>query len=108
MARVGRGHYIRNPLRTRGVFGVFFMISAHRSSLTYGRLAAGGIMGVLTDVVIAGRDEAQKIGESNVPSKEFPGIDAKGIDQVKIGTLYAILTRTKYDPGFMIDEESFV
>jgi len=65
-------------------------------------------MGVLTDIVIAGRDDAQKVGEADVPSHEFPGIDAKGINQVHMGTLYAILTRSDYDPRFMTTHESFV
>lgn len=29
-------------------------------------------MGILTDFVIAGRDEAMKVGESDVPSQGFP------------------------------------
>ena len=60
-----------------------------------------------TDFVIAGRDEAMKVGESNAPGQEFTGIDAKGMDQVKMGTLHSILTKTEYDPEFMIDEDSF-
>ena len=65
-------------------------------------------MGVLTDIVLAGTNEAKKVEASDGPSREFPGIDAKGIDQVRMGTLYAILTSTEYDPGFMLDEESVI
>ena len=65
-------------------------------------------MGVLTDIVIAGRNEAKRVEASDVPSREFPGIDAKGLDQVRMGTLYAILTNTEYDPGFMLDEDSSI
>ena len=36
-------------------------------------------MGVLTEFVIARRDEARRVCESNCPSAEFAGLDAKGI-----------------------------
>ncbi len=65
-------------------------------------------MGVLTDFVVAHISDVQKVGESDNPSNEFSGIDAKGMDQVRMGTLYAILTRTDYDPKFMITDESFL
>jgi|GEM_PF-1310712 len=65
-------------------------------------------MGVLTDIVLAGTNEAKKVEASDGPSREFAGIDAKGIDQVRMGTLYAILTSSEYDPGFMLDEESVI
>ncbi len=65
-------------------------------------------MGVLTDFVVAHISDVQKVGESENPSKEFSGIDAQGMDQVKMGTLYAILTQTDYDPAFMLTEESFL
>lgn len=57
-------------------------------------------MGVLTDIVMADPNDAQRVLDSDVPSREF-GIDVKGIDPVKLGTLYAVLTGTKYDPGFI-------
>lgn len=58
-------------------------------------------MGVLTDIVMAGPRDAQRVLDSDNPSREFNGIDAKGIDPVKLGTLYAVLTGTEYDPGFI-------
>lgn len=48
-------------------------------------------MGVLTDFVVADRAEAQRVCDSPCPSRDFAGIDAKGIDTVKLGTLHAIL-----------------
>ena len=60
-------------------------------------------MGVLTDFVAVKRDEAEIVCQSLNPSKDFAGIDAKGIDTVKMGTLYAILTGVKADPAFMSD-----
>lgn len=65
-------------------------------------------MGVLTDFVVAPISDATLVGETSVPSEEFDGIDAKGIDQVRMGTLYAILSGTEYDPAFLVDESSFV
>lgn len=64
-------------------------------------------MGVLTDFVVADRTEAHLVGEADVPSQTFNGIDAKGIDQVKMATLYAILTGTDYDPDFLATDDSF-
>jgi hypothetical protein len=58
-------------------------------------------MGVLTDFVVAAPEDARRIAESICPSREFNGLDAKGIDTVKLGTLYAILTGTPASPKFM-------
>jgi hypothetical protein len=59
-------------------------------------------MGVLTDLVIGEKSDAQRVCDSNCPSEEFSGLDAKGIDSVKLGTLYEILTDTKLgDSSFM-------
>lgn len=41
-------------------------------------------MGVLTDLVIADPSEAERIGSSDCPSKDFGGLDARGIDPVKL------------------------
>jgi hypothetical protein len=65
-------------------------------------------MGVLTDFVVAERTEAHLVGQADVPSEAFRGIDAKGIDQVKMATLYAILTGTDYDPDFLAADDSFL
>lgn len=61
-------------------------------------------MGVLTDFVVADASDAQRLGEHR---ESFNGIPAKGIDQVRMGTLYAILTGTEYDPSFLVSDESF-
>jgi hypothetical protein len=58
-------------------------------------------MGVLTDFVVTSRSEIQRVCDSDNPSKEFAGLEAKGIDTVKLGTLHAILVRTEFDPSFM-------
>lgn len=48
-------------------------------------------MGVLSSLVIAGRAEAEAVARSDVPSQNWEGIDCKGLDNVKLGTLWAIL-----------------
>ncbi len=53
----------------------------------------------LTDFVIADRRDAQRVCDAACPSEEFNGMDAKGIDPVKLGTLLAKLTNTEYDPS---------
>src|SRR3954469_8106971 len=60
-------------------------------------------MGVLTDFVVADRGDAQRVCDSSCPSRDFAGLDAKGIDTVKLGTLYAVLTGGKFDPSFVGD-----
>lgn len=58
-------------------------------------------MGVLTDFVVADRGDAQRVCDAGCPSRDFDGIDAKGIDAVKLGTLHAIVTGGGYDPSFI-------
>ena len=58
----------------------------------------------LTDFVIADRDDARRVCDSVFPREEFKGMDAKGIDPVKLGTLYAILADTEDVPDFASDE----
>jgi hypothetical protein len=65
-------------------------------------------MGVLTDFVVADLADAGRIGECAVPSRDFGGIDAKGVDQIMMGTLYAILSGTPHDPRFLVSQESFL
>jgi hypothetical protein len=54
-------------------------------------------MGVLSDLVVAPAGDAERIGRSQIPSKEFGGIDIKGIDSVKFGTLHSILTGRSFE-----------
>lgn len=48
-------------------------------------------MGVLSDLVLADRKDAQLVGDSGNPVAEFGGLEAKGIDGVLLGELYCIL-----------------
>ena len=61
-------------------------------------------MGVLTDIVIADRTDAERVGRSPCPYTTFDGIDAKGIDTVKLGTLSGILTNSPFDPDFIAND----
>jgi hypothetical protein len=58
-------------------------------------------MGVLTDFVVANRGDAQRVCNSTCPSQEFAGLDAKGIDMVKLGELHALLTGGTVNRSFM-------
>jgi hypothetical protein len=58
-------------------------------------------MGVLTDFVVMARTDAQRVCDSHCPSQDFAGLDAKGIDTVKLGTLHAVLIGGEFDPSFM-------
>src|SRR5262249_61963935 len=54
-------------------------------------------MGVLTDFVVAERGDAQRVCDSVCRSRDFSGLDAKGIDTVKLGKLHAILRGGELD-----------
>ena len=54
-------------------------------------------MGVLTDLVIADEDDANRIAHSQYPLGEFTGIDIKGIDSVKLTTLHSILSGMPFE-----------
>jgi hypothetical protein len=58
-------------------------------------------VGVLTDFVVTDLGNAQRVCDSDCPSQEFAGLDAKGIDTVKLGTLNALLVGGEFDPAFM-------
>jgi hypothetical protein len=59
-------------------------------------------MGVLTDFVVAKAEEAEAVGQSSCPYRDFPGIDAKGIDEQMLSVLFAILSGESH-PDFMAD-----
>jgi hypothetical protein len=61
------------------------------------------LMGVLTDILVADESEASAIASEGVPTKRWHGIDAKGIDQVKLGTLWALLTEQAYKSELIAD-----
>ena len=62
-------------------------------------------MGVLSDFIIADRSEAVAINDAQGSHlKQWPCLESKGINTVKLATLWAILSGTEYDSGFMLDE----
>jgi hypothetical protein len=65
-------------------------------------------MGVLTDFVIADRTDAHRVCYSKCPSRDFTGLNVKGIDIVTLGALNAILTGGEFDPGFMDMGDGFI
>jgi hypothetical protein len=69
-------------------------------------------MGVLSDLVVAPAGDAERIGHADAPAAEFGGIDIKGIDSVKFGTLHSILTGrsfeellSEYEPVVTVSDE---
>ncbi|MEZ5427162.1 MAG: hypothetical protein R2747_12905 [Pyrinomonadaceae bacterium] len=55
----------------------------------------------LTDLILASKDEAQKIADSDYPLESWAGIDTKGIDVVAYSNLYSILTEQEWQPDIL-------
>ena len=53
-------------------------------------------MGVLTDIVIAHEREAPAVAGEAAPSRRWTGIDATGVDQVKLATLWGLLSGREF------------
>jgi hypothetical protein len=69
-------------------------------------------MGVLSDLVVARADEAERVSEAVAPSQTFEGIDIKGVDSVKFSRLHSILVGRSvrelmplYQPVVIVSEE---
>lgn len=60
-------------------------------------------MGLLTDLVVADIAQAEAVAASLTPAKEFGGLDAKGIDPVKLCQLKALLLAKPYDGSWLSD-----
>lgn len=59
----------------------------------------------LSDLIIADRSEAVAINQADGgPLQKWECLESKGIDPVKLGKLWAILSRSEFDPGFMGDD----
>ena len=54
-------------------------------------------MGALSDLVTAADGDAERIARAESPAEEFGGIDIKGIDSIKFGTLHSILTGRSFE-----------
>ncbi|GAC1335607.1 MAG: hypothetical protein NVSMB14_03030 [Isosphaeraceae bacterium] len=55
-------------------------------------------MALLADFIVADSSTAKSVGESTIPFRDQGGLETKGIDTVKLGTLDAILSRTQFNP----------
>ena len=62
-------------------------------------------MGVLTDFVVADLSDAKRVCDSPCPSKDFGGVDAKGVNTVMLGKLFAILSKSDFNPSFIGGDE---
>ena len=54
-------------------------------------------MGVLTELVIADKSEAETIAASFSPSEHWKGIDAKGHSEITLGLLLCVLRGEEFD-----------
>ena|ERR1043166_2025111 len=48
-------------------------------------------MGVLSDLVVASVVEARSVVDSTAPSQKWPGCDCKGLDTIKLASLWLLL-----------------
>ena len=58
-------------------------------------------MSVLTDLIIADKNEAETVAVSIAPLEQWQGIDAKGQSQITLGTLLCILRDESYDESVL-------
>lgn len=72
-------------------------------------------MEFVTRIVAAEEEEYPDIGESANPLEEWSGIDASGLDTVKIATLHSMLTGDllqdsldRYEPIYVAESETIV
>ena len=65
-------------------------------------------MGVLSDIIVADRSEAQAIVDARgAHERTWPVLESKGIDAAKLESLWSVLPGGKRDPTFM-DSASLV
>ena len=72
-------------------------------------------MEVVTLIVAAEEGELVDVGESNAPLEEWSGIEAPGMDTLKIATLHCMLTGDSlqmaldlYEPDYVSERETVV
>ncbi|HXS72651.1 MAG TPA: hypothetical protein VN725_01300 [Rhodanobacteraceae bacterium] len=53
-------------------------------------------MGIITDFVIALDSDAEAIGQSASPADQWPTVQAKGVETVKLASLYCVAIGTPY------------
>jgi hypothetical protein len=65
-------------------------------------------MHVVTIVLAAEEDELSSIGESNAPLDEWSGIEATGLDTLKVATLHCLLTGDSMQMALDLYEPAYV
>jgi hypothetical protein len=72
-------------------------------------------MQIVTNVLAADEDDAPAIGESHCPLDQWSGIDAPGLDAIKLAFLHALLTcdtlqmsLDRYQPVYIAENETVV
>ncbi|MBL0206833.1 MAG: hypothetical protein IPP84_02370 [Propionivibrio sp.] len=72
-------------------------------------------MEMMTNIVAAEEDEYSAVGESSNPLDEWSGIEAPGLDSIKIATLHSLLTSDplqvaldRYEPVYVAENEILV
>lgn len=58
-------------------------------------------MGILTDIVVAKTSEAVEVLDSENPWEDFDGFDAKGLDEIKLCSLWQIVGNRPNDDGLI-------
>jgi hypothetical protein len=59
--------------------------------------------GVTTDLLVADPRDATAVAEATAPRARWAGIDARGVDQVKLGTLWALLAGREYRDELVLE-----
>jgi hypothetical protein len=65
-------------------------------------------MAILTNIVAAGEDELEAVGESEQPLDEWSGVEVRDIDTSKIATLHCLLTGDLFDDAVARYEPVYV
>jgi len=65
-------------------------------------------MHVVTIVLAAEEDELSSIGESNAPLDQWSGIEATGLDTLKVATLHCLLTGDSMQMALDLYEPAYV
>lgn len=65
-------------------------------------------MEIVTNVIAAEEDEYPAIGESNCPLDEWSGIDAPGLDTLKLAVVHALITGDSLQSALDLYEPVYV
>lgn len=65
-------------------------------------------MGILTQIIAAGEDEIEAIGEALNPADEWEGVERRDVDIPKLATLHSVLTGDLFDDALVLYEPIYV